>query len=184
MPLLLLLLHQQEQSIDHDDSCRTSSVLSSVRFISKISRTDASHEMWWRWRLKGDGGGDVVARDMVRQKLAIIFEKARVNMQGFRHARSPLEAKMEALLFLFLKIKENSQLSRIYTICTASKLLEEIFIKGSDGYGEEEMLEFNSDWEELVKDKKFKVQFIFGEYLSGADRLAKDGGLRNKMLHA
>ena len=93
------------------------------------------------WKLKSDGsiscgiGGCIT--DLKGNLLFIFF--------GQGHARSPLEAKMEALLFLFLKIKENSQLSRIYTICTDSKLLEEIFIKGSDGYSEEEMLEFNSD---------------------------------------
>lgn len=99
-------------------------------------------------------------------------------------ANSPLEAEREALLFLFQRIKENSNLQDIFTLCTDSKVLEDIFIKERVGFREEDKLDFNKDMQDLINDKRFRIQFIYREFLTGADHLAKDGGLRNKMLQA
>ena len=64
---------------------------------------------------------------------------------GPSHAKSPLEAEREALIFLFLRIKENLALSGFYTLCTDSKILEEIFLKDRAGYREEDRLEASVD---------------------------------------
>ncbi|WOH15395.1 hypothetical protein DCAR_0934933 [Daucus carota subsp. sativus] len=99
-------------------------------------------------------------------------------------ANSPLEAEREALLFLYTQIIQSSQLHGIFTLCTNSKVLEKQFLKARAGYKEEESLNILEDWENLVKDKRFKIQFVFRDKLIGADSLAKDGGKRKKMMQA
>ena len=46
-------------------------------------------------------------------------------------------------------------------------------MKARAGYEEEETLNIREDWENLVKDRRFKIQFMFRDKLIGADISSK-----------
>lgn len=95
-----------------------------------------------------------------------------------------LEAKRNAVLFLFSSIVKNSKYKGRTTICTDNLLLVNHFQKERAGYKRESLLEEHRQWDSLVSNHCFRLSYVPRDALIGADDLAKQGMVRSKVLFA